>query len=76
VGRSIFERSGSESLAWGEGHVFLIGPDGVEIHGNSTQAPAGDTRLNRLYRGLKALHTLEINGRVWNGQRDGQRPDS
>jgi phosphoglycerol transferase MdoB-like AlkP superfamily enzyme len=76
VGRSIFERSGSESLAWGEGHVFLIGPDGVEIHGNSTQAPAGDTRLNRLYRGLKALHTLEINGRVWNGQRHGQRPDS
>ena len=76
LGRSTFEREGDESLAWGEGHVFLIGPGGIEIYGGQPEAQAANTRLGRLYRGLGALHALEIKGRIWNGQRHGQPPEN
>jgi phosphoglycerol transferase MdoB-like AlkP superfamily enzyme len=76
IGRSIFERAGDESLAWGEGNVYLIGPGGIQNQGRYIEALSGDARLNRLHKGLSALNALEINGRIWNGQRHGQPPDS
>jgi phosphoglycerol transferase MdoB-like AlkP superfamily enzyme len=76
IGRSIFEREGDQSLAWGEGHVFLVGPGGIDIYGGQLETQTADRRLERLYRGLVALHALEIKGRIWNGQRHGQPPES
>lgn len=65
VGRSVFERATNQSLAFGEGHVFLIGPTGVRVQGEYLIQPQKDLDLNLMYKAVNNFNTLEKQGRIW-----------
>ncbi len=65
VGRSIFERATDQSLAFGEGHVFLIGPAGIRVQGEYFIEPQKDLDLNLMYKVMNNMNTLEKQGRIW-----------
>jgi phosphoglycerol transferase MdoB-like AlkP superfamily enzyme len=67
IGRSIFDRSTNESLAFGEGHVFLIGPDGIKTQHEYRINPVDDKKINLLYKAISHINDLEKQGRIWNG---------
>ena len=66
LGRSIFERATNEGLAYGEGHIYLIGSDGVKIQGEYYARPFNDTDINQMYKVINNTHALESQGRIWN----------
>jgi len=66
LGRSIFERVTNEGLAYGEGHIFLFGSDGVKIQGEYYVKPFNDTDINKMYKVINNIHALESQGRIWN----------
>jgi len=65
LGRSIFDRVTNEGLAYGEGHIYLIGQDGVKVQNEYLVKPASDTKINRMYRVINNFHALETQGRIW-----------
>ncbi|MCW8925186.1 MAG: LTA synthase family protein [Xanthomonadales bacterium] len=68
IGRSIFERATDQGLAFGEGHVFLIGKDGIRVQGEYIVEPQKDFDLNLMYKVMNNINTLEKQGRIWDGQ--------
>jgi len=65
IGRSIFERVNNQSLAFGEGHVFLIGEDGIRLQGEYYIDPQKNLDLNLMYKVMNNINTLEKQGRIW-----------
>jgi phosphoglycerol transferase MdoB-like AlkP superfamily enzyme len=65
LGRSIFERVIDRSLAFGEGHVFMIGPGGIKVQGEYFVEPQGNLDLNLMYKVMNNINTLEKQGRIW-----------
>lgn len=65
VGRSIFERASNQGLAFGEGHVFLIGPAGIRVQGEYFVEPQKDFDLNLMYKVMNNFNTLEKQRRIW-----------
>lgn len=65
IGRSIFERATDQSLAFGEGHVFLIGPAGIRVQGEYFIEPQKDLDLNLMFKVMNNINTLEKRGRIW-----------
>ena len=65
LGRSIFDRVTNEGLAYGEGHIYLIGQDGIEVQNEYFVKPGSDTKINRMYKVINNFHALETQGRIW-----------
>jgi len=71
IGKSIFERETDESLAYGEGHVFLIGQDGITVQGEYLVEPQDDERkINLMFKAMNNIHVLEKQGRIWDADID------
>ncbi len=68
IGRSIFDRSTNESLAFGEGHVFLIDPDGIQVQHEYRIDPVDDKKINLMYKVISHINDLEKQDRIWNGR--------
>ncbi len=66
LGRSIFERVTNEGLAYGEGHIYLIGSDEIKEQGEYHDKPRNDTSINQMYKLINNIQALESQGRIWN----------
>jgi len=65
LGRSIFERVTNEGLAYGEGYIYLIGPEDIKQQGEYLVSPPNDTSINQMYKVINNIQALESQGRIW-----------
>lgn len=65
LGHSLFERDGDESLAFGDGNIYLVGPRGIAMQTGYLEPTGDDSRINQMYKVIQNIHALESQGRIW-----------
>ncbi len=65
LGGSIFERTQTTGIAYGESHIYLIEATGIKQQGAYIDNLSPDTSINQLYKVINNIQDLELQGRIW-----------